>query len=100
MLRFFYNWFRWVPIAGGMIKAAYIGSLVAKIVAVANGWAKPDGFAGGSGAELDSMLDTEANALITEVIEPLELGIVADIVRRAAVGKVVKVMRKKIVDVA
>lgn len=98
MLGFLYNWFSWVPVLGEVIKTAYIGSLVAKLVSMASGWTPDDGTRGRTGAELDEALDEEANEMVTEMIEPLELGLIADMVRRAAVGKMVSEMRKQIVS--
>ena len=97
MIKFLYSWFSWVPVLGGIFKAAYIGSLVKTILNAANDRPLPDDLKNKTGAELDEALAHEANALITEVIAPLDLGMVADIVRRTAVDKVVEALRAKVI---
>ena len=97
MIKFLYTWFSWVPVLGGVLKAAYIASLVKTILNVADDRPLPEELKSKTGAELDEALAREANEIITEVIAPLDLCMVADIVRRAAVDKVVEALRAKVI---
>lgn len=98
MIRFLYIFFSWVPIIGSIIKAAYIASLVAKLKAMARNWtpSKPDQ-GSETGEDLDEVLTDEANQMIDGVLEPLNLGLVATIVRESAVNAVISIMRKRLV---
>ncbi len=98
MIRFLYNFFSWVPVLGGAIKAAYIASLIAEIKVLASKWSpKNERIRNASGSELDSALSEEANALMDEFLAPLDLGMVASAVKSAAVEAVVSALRSKLV---
>ena len=98
MVKFLYSWFSWVPIVGGIFKGLYVASLVKKLKDAASNRPLPESIRNKTGAELDEALADEANSLMTEVLEPLDLGLVADLVRRAAVDSVVSILRKSVVS--
>tara|TARA_B100001093_G_C26537845_1_gene888868 strand:- start:34 stop:336 length:303 start_codon:yes stop_codon:yes gene_type:complete len=95
MLRFLSAVLGWIPVIGLIFKGLYIGSLVGKIVAVAKGWTPGESVQGKTGEELDEALGHEANMLVGEAMEPLELGSIGSIVQKRAVVKVVSVMRER-----
>lgn len=97
MLRFLYTWFGWLPVVGGVFKGLYIGSLVSRLVAHAQGWVPQDpSIRNQTGAELDEALAEEANSLVDEFVDPLDLGVIASVVKSMAIEKVVSVMRKSV----
>ena len=98
MVKFLYTWFSWVPWVGGIFKGMYVASLVKKLKDAASNRPLPENIRNKTGAELDEALADEANDLMTEVLEPLDLGLIADIVRRAAVDSVVSLLRKSVVS--
>ena len=98
MIRFLYIFFSWVPIIGTIIKAAYIASLVAKLKARARDWTPSNPkLASETGENLDEVLTDEANQMIDGVLEPLNLGLLATVVREGAVNAVISIMRKRLV---
>lgn len=98
MIRFLYIFFSWVPIIGTVIKAAYIASLVARLKARARDWTPSNPkLASETGENLDKVLTDESNQMIDGVLEPLNLGLVATVVRGSAVNAVISIMRKRLV---
>ena len=98
MIRFLYNYFRWVPVLGSVIKGLYITKLVGQITASANTW-KPSPEMGNKGAhELEQVIEIETNRVVDEALEPLELGSIASIVKMQAVKQLSKSLTPKIKD--
>ncbi len=100
MIKTLYKFLGWVPILGSILKAAYIGSLVKQVTGIAENWKPNPEVAGASGDALDKLLSKEANTLVTEFAEPLELGMIGSIVIKQGVKAAVPVMRKAAIGAA
>jgi hypothetical protein len=98
MIKTLYGFLSWVPILGSILKAAYIGSLVKQVTGLAQNWKPNPELAAASGDALDKMLTSEANTLVGEFTEPLELGMIGDIVVKQGVKASIPVMRKAVAD--
>jgi len=98
MIKTLYGFLSWVPILGSILKAVYIAGLVKQVTGLAQNWKPNPEVASASGSALDKLLASEANTLVSEFTEPLELGMIGDIVVKQGVKKSVPLMRKAVVD--
>jgi len=103
MLKFLFENFKDAPVVGGMITAAYIGSLVNDLVSKSNEKQVKEEDKKKTGKELDDALGDQANEMFDEHIGPTikEYNVPEEVVkpmREKAVEQIVANLRKKVIS--